>query len=139
MIKLNVPKRVTFVARYKRIPRDQLPPNKVMRRTYTQRAAPRVRRCRRVQKGNIIFNFAKKVVRNPLIKPITRKKLEYVPGVYQNLNNRVKNKTLNRILNSSMKWIELGQLEEGQGKLFSPFLCPLFYKFLTPKNYKLRP
>ena len=47
-MKLNVPKRVTllngrtFVARYKRIPRDQLPPNIVMRRTYTQRAAPRV-------------------------------------------------------------------------------------------------
>ena len=48
MMKLNVPKRVTlpngrtFVAMYKRIPRDQLPPNIVMRRTYTQRAAPRV-------------------------------------------------------------------------------------------------
>ena len=48
MMKLNIPKRVTlpngrtFVARYKRIPRDQLPPNIVMRRTYTQRAAPRV-------------------------------------------------------------------------------------------------
>ena len=48
MMKLNVPKRITllngrtFVARYKRIPRDQLPPNIVMRRTYTQRAAPRV-------------------------------------------------------------------------------------------------
>ena len=49
-MKLNVPKRVTlpngntFAARYKRIPRDQLPPNIVMRRTYTQRAAPRGRR-----------------------------------------------------------------------------------------------
>ena len=39
IMKLNVPKRVTlpngrtFVAHYKRIPRDQLPPNMVMRRT----------------------------------------------------------------------------------------------------------
>ena len=39
IMKLNVPKRVTLpngrtsVARYKRIPRDQLPPNIVMRRT----------------------------------------------------------------------------------------------------------
>ena len=39
MMKLNFPKRVTLpndrtlVARYKRIPRDQLPPNMVMRRT----------------------------------------------------------------------------------------------------------
>ena len=52
MVKLNVPKRVTlpngrtFVARYKRISRDQLSPNIVMRRTYTERAAPRGRRRR---------------------------------------------------------------------------------------------
>ena len=52
IMELNVPKRVTlpngrtFVARYKRTPRDQLPPNVVMRRTYTQRAAPRGRRRR---------------------------------------------------------------------------------------------
>ena len=52
MMKLNVLKRVTlpnsrtFVTRYKRIPRDQLPPNIVMRRTCTQRAAPRGRRPR---------------------------------------------------------------------------------------------
>ena len=52
IMELNVPKRVTlpngrtFVARYKRTPRDQLPPNIVMRRTYTQRAAPRGRRRR---------------------------------------------------------------------------------------------
>ena len=64
MMKLNVPKRVTlpndrtFVARYKRIPRDQLPPNIVMRRTYTQTAAPRGRRRR--QRGRRIFDFVKK-------------------------------------------------------------------------------
>ena len=42
MVKLQVPKRVTlpngrtFVVRYKRIRRGELPPNIVMRRTYTQ-------------------------------------------------------------------------------------------------------
>ena len=52
MEKLSVPKRVTlpngrtFVARYKRISRDDLPLNIVMRRTYRQRAAPRGRRRR---------------------------------------------------------------------------------------------
>ena len=57
MVKLNVPKRVTlpnsgtFIARYKRIKRSELPPNIVMRRTYTQRAAPRGRRRRRRQQG----------------------------------------------------------------------------------------
>ena len=64
MMKLNVPKRVTLpngrtiVTRYKRILRDQLPPNIVMRRTYTQRAAPRGRRRR--QRGRRIFYFVKK-------------------------------------------------------------------------------
>ena len=45
MMKLAPPKRVTlpngrtFVARYKRIKRSELPPNIVMRRTYRDRAA----------------------------------------------------------------------------------------------------
>ena len=70
-MKLNVPKRVTlpngraFVARYKRIPRDQLPLNIVMRRTYTERAALRGRRRR--QGGRGIFDFVKKVAKNPLV------------------------------------------------------------------------
>ena len=114
-MKLNVPKRVTlangrtFVARYKRIPRDQLPPNIVMRRTYTQRAAPRGRRRRRAQQGQGIFDFVKKVARNPLVKSIARKELEYVPGVYQNLTVRVKNKTLKRTLNSDAARLALNK------------------------------
>ena len=114
-MKLNVPKRVTlangrtFVARYKRIPRDQLPPNIVMRRTYTQRAAPRGKRCRRAQQGQGIFDFVKKVARNPLVKSIARKELEYVPGVYQNLTVRVKNKTLKRTLNSDAARLALNK------------------------------
>ena len=75
MVKLNVPKRVTlpngrtFFAWYKRIKRSELPPNIVMRRTYMQRAAPRGR-CRRprVQQCPGIFDFAKKVAINPLVK-----------------------------------------------------------------------
>ena len=114
-MKLNVPKRVTlangrtFVARQKRIPRDQLPPNIVMRRTYTQRAAPRGKRCRRAQQGQGIFDFVKKVARNPLVKSIARKELEYVPGVYQNLTVRVKNKTLKRTLNSDAARLALNK------------------------------
>ena len=114
-MKLNFPKRVTLpndrtlVARYKRIPRDQLPPNIVMRRTYTQRAAPRGKRCRRAQQGQGIFDFVKKVARNPLVKSIARKGLEYAPGVYQNLTKRVKNKTLKRILNSDAAHLALNK------------------------------
>ena len=94
MMKLNVPN----IARYKRIPRNQLPPNIVMRRTYAQRAAPRGRRRRQCGRG--ISDFVKKVARNLLVKSIARKGLEYARGVYQNLTKRVKNKTLERILNS---------------------------------------
>ena len=77
MMKLNVPKRVvlpngrTFVARYKRISRAELPPNIVMRRTYRQRAAPRGRRRRQRDRG--IFDFVKKSRQKP-ISLLTSKK-----------------------------------------------------------------
>ena len=106
MVKLQVPKRVTlpnnrtFVACYKIIQRGELPANIVMRRTYTQRAAPRGRRRRRrAQQGQGIFDFVKKVAGNPLVRS---KGLEYAPGAYQKLTKRVKNKTLKRILNSDV-------------------------------------
>ena len=104
MEKLNVPKRVTlpngrtFLARYKRISRDDLPLNIRMRRTYRQRAAPRGRRRR--QRGQGIFSFIKKAAKNPLVRSIAKKGLEYAPGIYHNLTKRVKNKTLSRVLNS---------------------------------------
>ena len=104
MEKLNVPKRVTlpngrtFVARYKRISRDDLPLNIRMRRTYRQRAAPRGRRRR--QRGQGIFSFLKKAAKNPLVRTLAKKGLEYAPGIYHNLTKRVKNKTLSRVLNS---------------------------------------
>ena len=68
MVKLNVPKRVTlpngrtFIARYKRIKRSDLPPNIVMRRAYIQRAAPRGRRRRcRAQQRQGSFDFVKRL------------------------------------------------------------------------------
>ena len=81
MMKLNIPKRVTlpngstFVASFKRIPRDQLPPSIVMRRTYRQRVVPRGRRYRRANQGQEIFDFVKKVARNPPVKSTARKGL----------------------------------------------------------------
>ena len=115
MVKLNVLKSVTlpngrtFVARYKRIRRGELPPNIAIRKTYTQRAALRGRRCRPTQQGQGVFDFVKKVARNPLVRPIAKKGLEYAPGVYQNLTKRVKNKTLKRILNSDAAHLALNQ------------------------------
>ena len=115
MVKLNVPERVTlpncrtFVARYKRIRRGELLPNIVMRRTYTQRAASRGKRRRRAQQEQGIFDFVKKVARNPLVRSIAKKGLEYASGVYQNLTKRVKNKTLKRILNSDAAHLALNK------------------------------
>ena len=113
MVKLNVPKRVTlpngrtFTAWYKRIKR--LSPNLVMRRIYSQRAAPRGRRHRKRQQGHGIFDFVKNVARNPLVKSIAKKGLEYASGVYHNLTKRVKNKTLKRILNSDAAHLALNK------------------------------
>ena len=82
MVKPQVPKRVTlpngrtFVACYKRIRRGELPPNIVMRRTYTQRAAPRGRRRhRRAQQGQGIFDFVKKAAGNPLVRSTAKRVL----------------------------------------------------------------
>ena len=108
MVKLNPLKRVTlpndrtFVTHYKRIRRGELPPNIVMRRTYTQRAAPRGRRRRARQQGQGIFDFVKKVASNPLVKSIAGQGLKYAPTAYANLTKRVKNKTLKIILNSDI-------------------------------------
>ena len=116
MVKLQVPKRVTlpngrtFAAHYKRSQRGELPPNILMKRTYTQRAAPRGRRRRRrAQQGKGIFDFVKKVARNPLVRSIAKKGLEYAPGIYHNLTKRVKNKTLKRILDSDAAHLALNK------------------------------
>ena len=77
MVKLQVPKRMTlangrtFVECYKRIRRGELTPNIVLRRTYAQRVAPRGRRLRQAQQGQGMFDFVKKVARNPLVRAIT--------------------------------------------------------------------
>ena len=81
-----------------------------MRRTQTQRAAPRGRRrCKRAQQGQGIFDFVKKVARNPLVRSVAKKGLEYAPAVYQNLTKIVKNKTLKRILNSDPAHLALNK------------------------------
>ena len=116
MVKLNVPKRVTlpngrtFMAHYKRIRRDELPPNIIIRRTYTRRAAPRCRRRRRkAQHGQEIFDSIKKVAKIPLVRTFAKKGLEYAPGIDHNLIKGVKNKTLKIILNSDAACLALNK------------------------------
>ena len=72
--------------------------------------APRGRRRGwRVQQGQGIFDFVKKVARNPLVRSIDKKGLEYPPGIYHNLTKRVKNKTLKRILDSDAAHLALNK------------------------------
>ena len=86
MKKLDVPKRVvlpngrTFFARYKRIKREELPPEIIMRRTYRQRAAPRGRRRRRRQQGRGIVEATKKALKNPMVRAAAKKVVEYASG-----------------------------------------------------------
>ena len=117
MVTFRTPKRVTlpngrtFIALYKRIKRSELPPHIVMRRTYMQRAAPRGRRRRRrrVQQRQGTFYFIKKAAKNPLVRSIAKKGLEYALGVYHNLTKRVKNKILKRILNPEAAHLALNK------------------------------
>ena len=78
-----------------------------MHRTYAQRAVPRG--WRRRQRSCGIFDFVKKVARNPLVKSLAKKGIEYAPGIYHNLTKRVKNKTLSRILNSNAAHLALNK------------------------------
>ena len=52
------------------------------------------------------FDFVKKIAKNPLVRSIAKKGLEYAPGVYHNLTKRVKNK---RILNSDAAHLVLNK------------------------------
>ena len=76
-----------------------------------QRAAPRGRRRRRrrVQQQQGTFYFIKKAAKNPLVRPIAKKGLEYAPGVYHNLTKWVKNRTLKRILNPDVAHLALNK------------------------------
>ena len=113
MEKLNVPKRVTlpngrtFVARYKRISRDDLPLNIRMRRNYRQRAAPRGRRRR--QRGQGILKFLKKgyrlgkrAIKSRLGRKISKALISEIPDAIEKLSGRIKNKKIKGILNSDL-------------------------------------
>ena len=123
MKRLDVPKRVdlpngrTFFARYKRIKREELPPEIIMWRTYRQRAAPRGRRRRR-QQGRGIVEVTKKALKNPMVRAAAKNVLEYAPGIYQNISKRVTNKRIKKILNSDFALLGLNQaIKAGNGLL----------------------
>ena len=53
-----------------------------MRREYRQRPGPTGRRRRRRgQQGQGIFDFIKNVAKNPIVRSVAKKGLEYAPGI----------------------------------------------------------
>ena len=133
MIKRATPKRVTlpdgrtFLARYKRATRDDLPPNINLPRVYKERAAPKDRRRRRrlvpyrerqraalrrrarAQRGRglgsvfkKVYKLGKRALNSRLGERITRAAVSEIPDVLENLGGRVKNKKLKRILTSDL-------------------------------------
>ena len=115
MVKRQNPKRVTlpngrtFLARYRRATRTELPANVHLKRPYRQRAAPRGRR-RRVRQGGWGFksafkkalNFVKKISKNKAVRNIGRAIISKAPGALEGLSKKVKNKKLKAIINSDI-------------------------------------
>ena len=132
MIKRATPKRVTlpdgrtFLARYRRATRDDLPPNISLPRVYKQRAAPKGKRRRnrrlipyrerqraalrrRAQRGRGIgsilkkgFRLGKRALNSRLGKRLARAAISEVPNVLEKLGGSVKNKRLKSILTSDL-------------------------------------
>ena len=134
MIKRATPKRVTlpngrtFLARYKRATRDDLPPNISLPRVYKERAAPKgrrrkrrrlvsyrerqraaLRRRARAQRGRGLgsifkkaYQLGKKALNSRLGKRITRAAISEIPDVLENIGGRVKNKRIKKILTSDL-------------------------------------
>ena len=116
MIKRRTPKRVTlpdgrtFLARYKRATRNDLPRNINLIRPYKQRAAPKGRRRRRINQRGRGFgstlkkavNFSKKAFNSRLGKKIARMVISKVPNALETVGGKVKNKRLKKILTSDL-------------------------------------
>ena len=132
MIKRERPKRVTlpdgrtFLARYRRGTRDDLPPNIEFPRVYKQRAAPKGKRRKRNrlvvyrerqrralrqrgQRGRGIgsflrkgFKLGKKALNSRLGRRVARAVISEVPDVLESLGGKVKNQRLKKILTSDL-------------------------------------
>ena len=115
MKKLDRPKRVTlndgrtFVARFRRAKRSELPNNILMKRTYRNNFAKGARkkrtggkRGRKRQTGKGVLSFLKKVVKNPIIRDIAKTGAKYLPGLYQGGMSKIKNKNLKKVLQSDL-------------------------------------
>ena len=134
MIKRARPKRVTlpngrsFLARYRRATRDDLPPNINFPRIYKERNAPKGKRRRRrrvisyrerqraaqrrrarAQRGRGLgsvfkkaYKLGKRALNSRFGRRIARAAISEIPDVLENLGGRVKNQKLKKLLTSDL-------------------------------------
>ena len=133
MIKRATPKRVTlpngrtFLARYRRATRNDLPANVTFPRVYKERAAPKgkrrrrrvisyrerqreaLRRRARAQRGRGIgslfkkaYKLGKRALNSRLGKKITKAAIAEIPDLLENVGGRVKNQKIRKLLTSDL-------------------------------------
>ena len=133
MIKRATPKRVTlpngrtFLARYRRATRNDLPANVTFPRVYKERAAPKgkrrrrrvisyrerqrdaLRRRARAQRGRGIgslfkkaYKLGKKALNSRLGRKIAKAAVAEIPDLLENVGGRVKNQKIRKLLTSDL-------------------------------------
>ena len=111
MRKLHTPKRVTlpndrtFVAKYKNVPRFELPANVTMARRYRGRlAAGRKTTKKRTKKKRVFFDtLKKKIEKNPLVKKLGKKALTNAPKLYSYGTSKIKKKQQEKFYNQLLQ------------------------------------
>ena len=133
MIKRETPKRVTlpngrtFLARYRRATRNDLPANVTFPRVYKERAAPKgkrrrrrvisyrerqreaLRRRARTQRGRGIgslfkkaYKLGKRALNSRIGRKIAKAAVSEIPDLLENVGGRVKNKKIKKLLTSDL-------------------------------------
>ena len=78
--------------RQKCVSRAQLPANVTIRWRYTQRATPKNKRRKRdQQRCHRIFDFVKKVIKNPTVRALGWQAVKHLPGLYNAATSQIKN------------------------------------------------
>ena len=92
--RVTLPNGKTFLAKYKRVPRSELPANVTLARRYRGRVATgrRKRPPRKGQRGSGFFDTLKKIARNPLVKQLGKKAPTYAPKLYKYAQAKLKTK-----------------------------------------------
>ena len=97
---VTLPNGRTFVARYKRVPRLDLPAHIRLGRKY--RGWPARVPQRRGQRGAELISTLKKIAKIPLVKLLVKTGVNHLPSIYNSVTNRIKNKKVRKALQSEI-------------------------------------